>query len=59
MVLHELCNKYGLDMDRVVKALVAASIKVDPEKTLKEIADANGSDPHALFEILSDAANAP
>lgn len=59
MVLGDFCKKYNLDMGRVVKAFATASIKADPEQTLKEIATANNSDPQALFEILSETVSEP
>ena len=59
MVLQDLCNQYGLNSDQIVQAFAAKSIKADPAKTLKEIAEAHGSDPHALFEIIHEAATQP
>ncbi len=56
MVLKDLCRQYGLDQQRIIAALAARNIAADPEKSLKEIAGAHGSDPHALFEIIHAAA---
>jgi hypothetical protein len=35
----------------MIRKLGKNSIKAAPEQTFKEIARANGTDPHALFEI--------
>ncbi len=56
MVLQDLCRRYGLDQQRVIAALAAENIKADPEKSLKEIAGEQGTNPHALFEIIHDVA---
>jgi hypothetical protein len=59
MVLQDLCNQYGLNTVKVIQALAARSIKADPAQSLKDIAAANGSDPHALFEIIHETATHP
>jgi len=56
MLLNDLCEQYGLDIDRIAQALAAKGIQAAPDKTLKEIAEAHGSNPHALFEIIHEAA---
>ncbi len=59
IVFQDLCAQYGLRTEIIVQALAARSITADPTKTLKEIAEANGSDPHALFEIIHETATHP
>lgn len=55
-VLSELCREYGLDQQVILAALAAKGVQADPQQSLKQIAAANDSDPHALFEIIHDAA---
>ncbi len=52
--LTDLCSQYGLDQQRVLAALAAKNITADPAKSLREIAEANGSNPHALFYIIHE-----
>jgi hypothetical protein len=56
MPLKELCSQYGLNQQQIVAALAAKGIKADPEKSLKEIAGAHGTDPHALFALIHETA---
>lgn len=57
-VLKELCATYGLELNAVIGAFTTKGISADPDKSLKQIADANNSDPHALFEIIHEVATA-
>lgn len=52
----DVCNTYGLDRERVLAAFAENKITVDLEKSIKEVAEEHASDPHALFEILQQAA---
>lgn len=56
MMLKEMCSQYGLKQQRIVEALATKGIKADPEKSLKEIASAHGTDPHELFTLIHEAA---
>lgn len=56
MTLREMRSQYGLKQPRIVEALAAKGIKADPEKSLKEIASAHGTDPHELFALIHEAA---
>ncbi len=56
MILAEFCSRYDINVDAVIKALAAASIKADPDQTLKEIGEANGTNAHALFAIIGGVA---
>ncbi|WP_028583322.1 DUF4405 domain-containing protein [Desulfogranum mediterraneum] len=58
-VLKDLCQEYGLDLEKVSAALEAKGVQADPGQTLKEIGAANDTDPHALFEILHGVAVTP
>ncbi len=51
----DICNTYGLDKERVIEAFAAKDMVVDLEKSIKDVAEEHGSDPHALFEILREA----
>ena len=55
-VLSDLCNEYSLDTIQVLHAFAARNITATADQTLKEIAEANNSDPHALFEIIHGVA---
>ncbi len=57
-VLKELCETYGLELTAVIGAFTTKGISADPDKTLKQIANENDSDPHALFEIIHEVATA-
>lgn len=59
MTLAELCRHYGLDQQRIVAHLTGTGMSVDPNKSLKEIAAANNTDPHALFGLIHAAAHRP
>lgn len=56
MTLVEFCSRYDLNIAAVSKALAAASIKADPDQTLKEIGEVNGTNAHALFVIIEGVA---
>lgn len=57
--LKDLCRQYGLDQQRIVAALAAKGVNADPELSLKKIAAAHGTDPHALFALIHEAAAEP
>ncbi len=59
MLLADLCSQYALDQQRILAALAAKGIQADPAKSLKEIAEAHKTDPHALFALIHDAASTP
>ena len=48
----EMCDAYGIDSKTIVLAFEKKGISVDVTLTLKEIANANNTDPHSLFEII-------
>jgi hypothetical protein len=55
--LAAVCTEYHLNIPATVRKLGEKGIKaVNPGLTFKEIAAANDMDPHALFEVLHDAA---
>ena len=56
MTLKALCSQYALDQQRIVAALAAKGVNADPELSMKEIAAAHGTDPHALFALIHEAA---
>lgn len=55
-VLKDLLGAYGIDVQQVTAAFKAKGIKGAPAQTLKEIAAANNTDPHTLFEIIHEVA---
>ena len=50
--LDDICKKYNLNNETIIKALAQKGINADSHLTFKEIATENNTDPHALFEIL-------
>ncbi|MFT5702151.1 MAG: hypothetical protein ACI8ZB_005062 [Desulforhopalus sp.] len=48
----QVCDSYGLDSKEVIFAFEEKGIIVDITQSFKEIANANNTDPHALFEII-------
>ncbi|BHH85438.1 DUF4405 domain-containing protein [Desulforhopalus sp. 52FAK] len=50
--LQDICDTYGLDSEKIVAALGEHGIVAEVSQSIKEIATANNSDPHALFEVL-------
>jgi len=50
--LAEICATYDLNIPTIIRELGSKGVKATPEKSLKEIAADNGTDPHALFEVL-------
>lgn len=56
MTLGEFCDRFALDQGHIRSVLAAKGIKATPEQTLKEIASANGTDPHNLFAVIHEAA---
>lgn len=50
--LHELCAEYGLDADRVTSGLKARGVSADPERTVKENAEAAGMGPHDYYALI-------
>jgi hypothetical protein len=56
LLLVDLCEQYGLDLEMVKETFSQKGLTVDGEKSLRDIAAENGTDPHALFEVLHQAA---
>ena len=54
--LAQLCELYGLDRSMVVSGLASRGISAGPEQTIKEIAAANGMDPHAVYAAIYEVA---
>jgi len=50
--LQQVCDTYRLDSNAIVVALEEKGLTVDVAQSVKEIANKNNSDPHALFEII-------
>lgn len=50
--LQDICDTYGLDSEKIVAALGELGIVAEVSQSIKEIATANNSDPHALFEVF-------
>ena len=47
--LSVLCEMYKLDVQKVIGALREQGIKATAAQTMKEIAAANGKDPHGVY----------
>ncbi len=54
--LAAVCTEYSLNIPTIVRELAKKGIQADPEKSFKEIAADNSTDPHALFGILHEVA---
>ena len=54
--LTKICAAYNLDLKRLLRLMAERGIKADPEETIKEIAQKNGKNPMALFEMIHEAA---
>ena len=50
--LTQLCEMYQLDEMQIVLGLATQGIEARPEQTMKEIAAANGIDPHAVYAAI-------
>lgn len=50
--LAEVCATYSLNIPTMIRSLNKKGITAKAEQTIKEIAEDNNSDPHALFEVL-------
>ena len=48
----DLCAEYGLDLEEILTGLKQLGLTVDPEGTLKEIAEANGTAPMQIYEKM-------
>ncbi len=52
--INEICDQYSLHPDQVLAALKEKGIKASPDKSLKEVAADNHTDPHALFTLFHE-----
>lgn len=50
--LVDFCADYGLELEEIVGVLAAAGVEASPEQTLREIAQAHGSAPDEVYEII-------
>lgn len=50
--LTEVCELYGLEINKIVKKLDKKGVSASPEQQIKEIAEANDLEPMGLFEVL-------
>ena len=48
----DLCAEYGLDLEKILNGLKQLGITADPEGTLKEIGEANGTAPMQIYEKM-------
>lgn len=54
--LAQICAAYNLNLKGLLRVLAEKGIDADSEKSIKEIAEKNGTDPMALFEVIHGAA---
>ncbi len=47
-----LCEMYGLNVDDILSGLEKQGIKATADQTMKDIAAANGRDPHAVYAAI-------
>jgi hypothetical protein len=50
--LDKICEGYGLDLQATIDGLRGLGIDVSAESSMKEIAEKNDTDPHALYESI-------
>ena len=50
--LESVCEKYGLDQQAIIQGLEGLGIKATAEGAMKEMAEQNDMDPHALYEAI-------
>ena len=50
--LKDFCAEYNRDLDEAVRILTAAGLEVNPDKTLKDIAEANAVESLDLLDHL-------
>jgi len=55
--LQQICDTYHLDCNEIILAFEEKELNVDVTKSIKEIANFNNTDPHALFELIHGAVN--
>ncbi|MCG8634819.1 MAG: hypothetical protein MI863_13380 [Desulfobacterales bacterium] len=54
--LNDLCSRYGIDQDLVIKTLSFKGIALEPGILLKKAAENNGLTPAALYGMIREAA---
>lgn len=47
-----VCAEYGLDAPAIIDGLKGLGIEASPEASIKEVAESNNMDPHALYEAI-------
>ena len=50
--LEQICQMYQLNPDAIVQGLAEQNISAEPGQTMKEIAAANGIDPHGVYAVI-------
>lgn len=50
--LEQLCQMYQLDVNKIITGLAKQGIMATSDQTMKEIAAANGKDPHGIYAII-------
>lgn len=50
--LQQICDTYHLDANTLVVAFEEKGLNVDVTQSIKEIANSNNTDPHALFDLI-------
>lgn len=50
--LTEVCELYGLPLNKIIKKLDKKGISASPDQQIKEIAEANDLEPMGVFEVL-------
>jgi hypothetical protein len=54
--LAQICAAYNLNLKGLLRVLAEKGINADSEKSIKEIAEKNGKEIMALFEVIHEAA---
>ncbi len=50
--LADVCKEYGMNVQGIINGLEGLGIEAMAEQTMKDIAEANDMDPHALYDVL-------
>jgi len=53
--LMDVCTQFGMNMSGILQAFAKKGVTAEPSQTIREIADGNGLEPMAVFEIIRDA----
>jgi hypothetical protein len=50
--VNDICSEYNLNLDQILQGLTKMEIKAEADQTLKQIAEANGTSPLEVYEMM-------